>query len=251
MLYLMVFVFNYLAIGGGIWVAIRHEELLRRETMHPAIGQIQKRLDPLEITPKDTQYDADSHPLESQENQTVTVGNVSQNVMDGSDDSVAGHSDIIDGAGETIDAASETIGAASETIGSVGETKNSILSDLPVSSGINESAIQPSLETNSEEERLTANDRVRLDRDRLSVDKPLFAEEMYEIIEQLVGMREDDELKEMASLITQIQEINDMVAVANHHYFVSEDADCFVTPDNQQYATTTFCRPIVGRKNKE
>ena len=244
MLYLMIFVFNFLAIGGGVWVAIRHEELLRRETMHPAIGQIQKRLDPLEITPKDTQYDADSHPLESQENQTVTVGNVSQNVMDGSDDSVAGYSDIIDGAGETID-------AANETIGSVGETKNSILSDLPVSSGINESDNQTSLETNPEEERLTVNDRVRLDRDRLSVDKPLFAEEMYEIIEQLVGMREDDELKEMASLITQIQEINDMVAVANHHYFVSEDADCFVTPDNQQYATTTFCRPIVGRKNKE
>ena len=231
MLYLMIFVSNYIALGGGVWVAIRHEELLRREKMHDATGQIQKSFESPKTSPKDVPLDAAGYPLESQENQTMTVGNVSQNVMDGSDDSVAGYSDIIDGASETIDAA--------------GETKNSILSETPVSSGINESDIQPSLETNPEEERLSANDRVRLDSAGLSVAKPQLADE---IIEQLIGMGKDDELKEMASLITQIQEINDMVAAANHHYFVSEDADCFVTPDNQQYATTTFCRPIVGRK---
>lgn len=99
-----------------------------------------------------------------------------------------------------------------------------------------------------EEENLAASDRLRRDNGILSIAKPQFAGDM---IEQLVGMAKDDVSKELASIVNQLQEIHDMAMGADNHFYASEDADSFITPDTEQYATTTFCRPVVGSKKEK
>ena len=69
-----------------------------------------------------------------------------------------------------------------------------------------------------------------------------------EMIEQLVGMAEDSESNDMAAIVQQLQEIHHLVSEADIRCYVSEDAECFITPDKEQYATTAICRPKVGSK---
>ena len=75
---------------------------------------------------------------------------------------------------------------------------------------------------------------------------PLFSSNR--LIDQLVGMIRHDEADELTSIVTQLQEIHNMAMVADDNYYASEDAQFFITPHEEQYATTAICRPIVGRK---
>ena len=201
MFYLTFFVSNYVSLGIGVWVAIRHGELLRHQK-NDAIWQAQKKELTQKILPDDTQNDAD----------------MTQHSNDDSVDSDTDHSIGSDVAWEA---------------------------PTPVSSDRNVMDHQPRLETNRAEERLPPNERLRLDNGKPSVAKPLFTGDM---IEQLVGMEKVEMAKELAPIMTQLQEIHDMATTTDNHYCASEDADFFITPDRQQYATTTICRPMVGQK---
>ena len=78
-----------------------------------------------------------------------------------------------------------------------------------------------------------------------SVTKPLLFGEMTE---QLVAMIQDDDSVEFRSIVEQLQEIHDMATSADESCYASEDAESFLTPEEEQYATTAICRPKVGRK---
>jgi len=69
-----------------------------------------------------------------------------------------------------------------------------------------------------------------------------------DMTEQLVGMAEDSEPVELAAIVQQLQEIHNLASGTDVRCYVSEDAECFVTPDKEQYSTTAICRPKVGCK---
>ncbi|MCL2117681.1 MAG: hypothetical protein FWH27_04545 [Planctomycetaceae bacterium] len=117
----------------------------------------------------------------------------------------------------------------------------------PVSTDMDVIDNQTRLGPSRGEEKMVANERLRLDSAKSLVAKPLFSGGM---IEHLVGMVED-ESGELAPLVTQLQEIYDMATEAQDNHYASEDAKFFITPDKECYATTTICRPLVGRKREE
>lgn len=95
----------------------------------------------------------------------------------------------------------------------------------------------PELETRSSTQRV--------DQPTPAITKQLIFGEMTE---QLVAMIQDDDSDEFSFIVEQLQEIHDMTTTADESCYVSEDADSFLTPDEEQYATTAICRPRVGKK---
>ena len=90
-----------------------------------------------------------------------------------------------------------------------------------------------------------ANKQLRLDS---AVPSKSSLQPNGEMIEQLVGLVEDDELDELVAIVQPLQEIHHLASEADVRCYVSEDVESFITPDKEQYATTAICRPKVGRK---
>ncbi|MCL2623718.1 MAG: hypothetical protein FWD31_08645 [Planctomycetaceae bacterium] len=228
MLYLIFFVSNYFTLGVGVWVAIQHGELLRHPTKHNEndIDQADDSFVSLNISPDDAQNNVDFHDavndsLSSEPQERQIVDNETQPFENQPDDPNAEQSGNRDTAFDVPDASDQE---SSERL---------------------DMSHQPRFETHHDEERLVTNERLRWDSGILSVAKPLIAGEM---MEQLVGMVKHDASDNLTSVIRQLQEIHDMATAADNHYYASEDAEFFVTPDKQQFATMTFCRPMVGLK---
>jgi len=76
------------------------------------------------------------------------------------------------------------------------------------------------------------------------------------VIENIVNMiqenngviSENDGLNEFSEIASQLQEIHDLIASPDKKYYISQDAESFITPAEFPFVTSMFCRPIVGRK---
>ena len=184
MFYIVFLVSNYIALGVGVWIAMRHGEILRHQSEQNSTKY------------EDTFYSPLEKPLMEQEIEPVEESVISETDIDRFD------------------------------LGGIHDA-----------------------ETNQSPEAQTPEivDRESDDNDRSLYNKmPLSPS--HRLIEQLVGMTRHDEPDELVSIASQLQEILEMTTGADDNYYASEDAEFFVTPDEEQYATTAICRPMVGRK---
>jgi len=107
---------------------------------------------------------------------------------------------------------------------------------------------EESEEVSSDAPQEIANEPMLLDSATQSMTE---SQQNGEMTEQLVGMAEDGESNDLAAIVQQLQEIHHYLASdADIHCYASEDAENFITPDKEQYATTAICRPKVGRKKQ-
>ena len=164
MFYVAFLTFGYISLGFGVWIAMRHKAILRREQEKESEG-------------------------ENQSNEFIPSYQMSQE-------------------------------------GTLG--------------GAEEEAIE-----NGDAPQEMAGEQMRLDGAIQSVTE---TQPTGEVVEQLVGMAEDNESNDLAAIVQQLQEIHHLASEADMHCYVSEDAECFITPDKEQYATTAICRPKVGCK---
>ena len=164
MFYVFFFAFGYISLGLGVWIAIRHKEVLRHEQTqeYGTKNQSEELMPPYQMSQEEKQ----------------------------------------EGLKESVE-------------------------------GIND--VTPEI----------VNEQIRLSGASPSVTE---SQSHGEMIEQLVGMVEDSESDELAAIVRQLQEIHHLASEADIRCYVSEDAESFVTPDEEQYATTTICRPKVGHK---
>ena len=68
------------------------------------------------------------------------------------------------------------------------------------------------------------------------------------IIEQVIGMAENASNDDLHNIVSQLQEIRGAISNADNHCYVFEDAESFLTRNDEKYVTTAICRPVVGRK---
>ena len=242
MMYFVFLISNFAALGVGAWTALCHAEILRNEMKQKEISQLQNSFASQEISQNVTPNDTD---FSSSEVMGDVIANEIQNpveeTLQRNDDSRNDLSMASENDAETVTSVIPEIREPeSELV--IDESKPDLLISLE-SQGIEEHATEE--QERSDKDEWSGNERLRLDDAELSITKPLFSGEM---IEQLVGMMEDDESDELAPIVWQLQEIHDLTTAADRHYYVSEDANFFITPDNEHYATTTICRPMVGRK---
>jgi hypothetical protein len=245
-MYFVFMISNFVASGIGAWIALCHAEILRDEMKQKEISGLQNSFTSQEILQNVTSNDTDfsSSDVMASEIQTPVEETLQVN-----DDSVSEDS------GNDLSMASEN---ATETVTSViPEIGEADSNEVDSKTGIDENEPNPlvSIEPHSTEEKerkvedeWNDNERLRLDGAERSITKPLFSGEMFE---QLVGMIEDDESDELAPIVCQLQEIHDMAVTAGHNCYASEDANFFITPDKEHYATTAICRPMVGRKSDQ
>jgi len=165
MFYIVLFVFGYISLGLGVWIAMRHKEILRHQQRQ--------------------EYGSKN---QSDEFMMMSYQMSQEEKRDGWNESAEGNSDA-------------------------------------------------SLEM--------ANEQMRLDSATLLASE---SQADGEMIEQLVGMVEENESDELTAIVQQLQEIHNLISEADMRCYVSEDAECFITPDEEQYATTAICRPKVGCK---
>jgi len=68
------------------------------------------------------------------------------------------------------------------------------------------------------------------------------------MIEQVIGMAENVPDDNLQNIISQLQEIRGVITNADNHCYIFEDAESFLTLNDEKYVTTAICRPVVGRK---
>ena len=243
MFYIVFLLSNFLALGVGVWVAIRHGEILHSEeaeksdeTSGPALGEKPSLSNDETETDKpstDEPFSADA-PLGDSfiEKQTQNEFFTSPDVAE-TDFSVT---DNISEADTPQASVSETAAIPDENdqpfSASEGETilKNKVSPQemLALKSTISEKpAKQESTETPFSPQTIFSSD---------------------EVIEQLAVMVADEESSELKAIVSQLQQISEMATTADRSCYASVDAEAFVMAHEEKYTTTAICRPMVGRK---
>lgn len=198
MFYVVFFISNYISLGIGSWIAIRHGEIARNQLMQGKIHQPEIILDS-----KITQTASKSHQNQISENpfdKTPETG-TPEAEENGFDNHINVEEAMRNVDGKLPRPHTQEWQADAVFVNELPSTPT----PLPLPSG--------------------------------------------EMIERLVGMIEEEGSGELTSLASHLQEIHDMLTPADKRYYASEDAEFFVTPNEQKYASIAICRPIVGRKS--
>lgn len=196
MFYIVFFVTNYFSLGIGVWLAIRHDEILRMEMPNLIIQAKKTVVDAIPVGEEAPPSPRNATQISANDSFQAFVADESETVM-----------------------------AADET-------------PLPTPVDPLES---PAHVSSDKESHVKPVPR-RIDPASKS---PLPSVGM---IEQVIGMAESVPEDDLQGIISQLQEIHGVIANADKRCYVSEDADSFVTPEEEKYVTTAICRPTVGCK---
>ena len=221
MFYIVFLLTNYLALGVGVWLAIRHGEMLRNE----AAGKLQKKNMESALLAMKTMPQPPPAEFTEKKEQAKQTEQTEQN-----EPSIAGADSIHSFPIEEYSAGQNA--------------KTEPLPEPLAESLAEEMAEIPEIAELPEPVEVAETQH-----------QPLSSGEMIEQIEQMVGMISDDDadLKEIAAQMQEIrqeihQQIYEAASTADSACYISEDAEAFITPDEKKYVTTAICRPIVGRK---
>jgi len=225
MLYIIFVLINFLTLCIGVWLALHHGEIFHKHNEGIKIEKINDGFAEHETHQDEMQHDRDNPPVitESNENQVILDDELQQKDFSVSDNSI--------GLEENAEVSNPVTPEINEN-----NTDNQI--KFEIKNKETEIEIPPSNFQGQATDKVCIMDEVRAE------------ERLYlgEIIEQYVNMVVGNEPNELVFILMQLQEIHNMATEADNNYYASEDAEFFVTPDKTQYATTTICRPKVGRK---
>jgi hypothetical protein len=185
MFYIFLFAFGYISLGLGVWIAMRHKEMLRRQLENK--DQVNDTLSSWQTPPEEKLSDTEDSSIDTQPSEIT-----------------ADHQN------------------ASEP------------------THVEETLEKPQVNVDEPAQSNQFDDMTE------STGEPQASGEM---IEHLVGMVEEEEADELTGIVEQLQEIHHLASEADIRCYASEDAEFFITPDKEQYATTAICRPKVGRKS--
>jgi len=226
MIYIIFFVSQFMTLGVGAWFAMSRLELSKK-------------------------HHQNHQPLMNQGTVLASIPDIPEDetsIIDAADSVQPGNSETVQ---EKVAVVEDSVTKISDSVNSeYGDvTLNSIMPDVvdntirePMKGNTdrNESDRSWKKGTNPETDFMRTSERLHRD-----MSTPLPSGKM---IEQLVSMIKEDSTGIPASIASQLQEIHNMVTSTDKHYFASENAEYFITQDEERYATTTICRPIVGRK---
>ena len=262
MFYIIFLITNFFTLGVGVWLAMRHGEFMRAQRLGTSIVQeesqgmdatVQVDESPVEKesqgpTAEEMQEEPQNTPLQENQSEVEEIPQISNDPT--SDHQISGDTEppmveMTDTPSAPEPEISEISPEAETEIPEIApETvPETVLCDPP-------SQEVSAQETVAQEAAIQENDPVRAQEDENEMPPVLQSPlPSVEMLEQIIGMTESvpnhDDLQEIA---TQLQEICGVLADTNDPCYVSEDAEFFITENEEKYATTTICRPVVGRK---
>ncbi|MDR1383376.1 MAG: hypothetical protein LBJ67_05965 [Planctomycetaceae bacterium] len=222
---------NFLAMGLGVWLAIRQKEQLRvvktfdmkADNPQPMTAKTSTLETAASLMPE---YQSESQtmetwrpqPKESHENFEGSLEITTQNNSEIFAQHPSGIFDLSDFMGNSVVSQPPATEFAEkepdETLG-VEPVEKNIPNESDVVSGFETSPFSTSTTT---------------------------IENIVEMIQKL------DVSGKFSGIASQLQEIHDLMATPDEKYYVSEDAEFFITPKESPFVSTMFCRPVVGGK---
>ncbi len=197
MIYVVFIISNYISLGIGVWIAIRHGEIARNQLTQKNLQQSRSLLETQEIL---SDPNLNEYQVVGDNDGQISEINLSENKENSTDNRFVAEEPTLNADVKFSPPHAQEWRADALFVNELPPTAH-----LPLPSG--------------------------------------------EMVEQLVGMIKEEGTGELVPLASELQEIHDMLTSTDKRYYASADAKFFVTPDEQKYASTAICRPIVGRKH--
>jgi hypothetical protein len=222
MIYIFFLLVNFLAMGLGVWLAIRQKEQSLRAVKTNNLQMTAEMSEPTEemisLTPKSAQkiktrqYQPKKESDKSFEEPEIITQDNSEILTEHAVENSELPDHFIMSRLSATESATDFVEEKPET-----------------------SFVEPMRKTEPNEYEITSESEIL----------PTSTAMIENVVEMIQKSDASDEFSEIAS---RLQEIHDLMATPDKQYYVSEDAQSFVTPKESSFVSTIFCRPIVGRK---